>query len=295
MNTPDSTAFRRPMSLVAAAALVLVPAALPLDPRPAAPSEGIARILVTNDDGWDADGLAALVTSLAGMAEVVVCAPLENRSGASHSTEILRGDHGLRRVEVPGASHAWAVEGTPSDAVTFGLACFAGERGFDLVVSGVNAGANVGEISHYSGTVGAAMEAAGQGYTAIAVSQEAPTDFEAAARFTARLARRVLARRAPEGVVYSVNVPRHRGEGPQPVVVAPMGGRYVRVESVQRFEDESGELRFRTELAFDREAPEGSDTAAYFSGAITVTPLRFDWTDRAALERVGGWELGEGG
>jgi broad specificity polyphosphatase/5'/3'-nucleotidase SurE len=96
-------------------------------------------------------------------------------------------------------------------------------------------------------------------------------------------------------VVYSVNVPRHRGEGPQPVVVAPMGGRYVRVESVQRFEDESGELRFRTELAFDREAPEGSDTAAYFSGAITVTPLRFDWTDRAALERVGGWELGEGG
>ncbi|MAF64578.1 MAG: 5'/3'-nucleotidase SurE [Planctomycetes bacterium] len=291
MKTLQRNPLRRPLALTAVTALALLPAARWSAPASAQAGEEAARILVTNDDGWDSDGLAALVASLMKLGEVVVCAPLQNRSGASHSAEIFRGEHALREVTVEGASEAWAVDGTPSDAVTFALTSLGGERGFDLVVSGINAGANVGEVAHYSGTVGAALEAVGLGVAAIAVSQEAPRGFADTARFTADLARRLLTEGADAGVVYSVNVPRHRAEGPQPVAVAPMGGRFLRVAGVRISDPVDGQSSFRAELEFGREAPEGSDTRAFFAGAITITPLRFDWTDTASLERLRKWEL----
>jgi len=253
------------------------------------------RILVTNDDGWDAPGLKAVVAALAEVGEVVVCAPSDNRSGASHSTEVLGGEHEARPTQVEGAAQAWAVEGTPSDSVSFGVLGLGAERGFDLVVSGINSGPNVGEVAHYSGTVGAGMEAVGLGVAAIAVSQSDRRDYEPAARFTARLARKLLSEGAAPGVLLSVNVPSFEGDGDetQPVVVAPMGGRFLKLRGFSNKEQDDGSLRFRARLGFNRDAPEGSDTAAFLSGAITVTPLRFDWTDSAELERVAGWGLGE--
>lgn len=290
---PHRTRSTRSLLSFGAAALVLLPASQDPGSKPPEPAAPTVRVLVTNDDGWQSAGLASVVAALAELGEVVVCAPLENRSGASHSATIFRGEHALREVEVAGASEAWAVDGTPSDAVTFGLLGLGGERGFDLVVSGINAGPNVGEVAHYSGTVGAAMEAVGLGVPAIAVSQEALRDFADSARFTVSLARRLLAEGADRGVVYSINVPRHRAEGPQSVLVAPMGGRFLQVERVRTSTEAGGRRTFRAVLGFDSEAPEGSDTQAFLSGAITVTPLRFDWTDEAALQRLRGWKLGE--
>jgi 5'-nucleotidase len=260
------------------------------EPSQEAPSQSV-RILVTNDDGWESAGLAAVVRALGELGEVVVSAPSENRSGSSQSTIVLRGEHIARQVEIEGASEAWSLEGTPADAAAFGILALGGERGFDLVVSGINAGANVGEVAHYSGTVGAAMEAVGLGVPAIAVSQQDPRESGRAARFTLQLARRILSEGADPGVVYAVNVPRHRGEGVQPVVVAPMGGRYLRVRGFRLKELEDGSFGVRATIGFERTAPEGTDTAAYQAGAIAVTPLHFNWTHEAASERMAEWGL----
>jgi 5'-nucleotidase len=257
-----------------------------------APQEEPARplILVTNDDGFDSPGLAALVAALSEVGEVVVSAPDGNRSGASLSTVILRGEHGVRRAELGGAAEAWAVDATPADACAFGVLHLGGERGFDLVVSGINAGPNVGSLSHYSGTVGAAMDAAGRGHLAMAVSQADYRRPGPAAEFAAAFARRLLNAGGEAGVVYNVNVPMHRGEGAQPVVVAPMGGQMLELVGVELGELKDGAGTFSMQLRIPGAAPAGSDLEAFYAGAITITPLRYDWTARSEVERLSSWD-----
>ena len=140
------------------------------------------RILVTNDDGIETAGIHTLAESLRSVAdEVVVVAPDGNRSGSSQA---ISGEPLVVREFWDGSrSLGYGVSGFPADAVRFGLIELGGDQGFDLVVSGINVGSNVGNVSHLSGTVGAAMEAIFQGVPAIAVSQEAgDTNYTLAAR-----------------------------------------------------------------------------------------------------------------
>src|SRR5690606_32640490 len=116
-------------------------------------------ILVSNDDGVQSEGIAALAAELSTFADVVVVAPDDNESGASHRSVIRTQITTLSRVERDGQFFGYSVNASPADAVKFGLLHFGAERPFDLVVSGINNGANVGQIAHTSGTVGAAMEA----------------------------------------------------------------------------------------------------------------------------------------
>jgi 5'-nucleotidase len=199
----------------------------------------------------------------------------------------------VERREVEGASVAWAVDGSPSDCVAFGIRHLGVERPFDLVVSGINGGNNVGEVAHYSGTVGAAMEGAIQGVPSMAVSMQrgrGAEHFELAADFAVAFATRLLAEEADATVVYSINVPSPDAAEIKGVVVAPMGGLYIHVPAFQVAEAE-GQLHARAQARYASEYPAGSDSAAYFAGNITVTPLRLDTTDYGKIEELGTWGL----
>lgn len=270
-------------------ASLMPPATLAQDEASALPPW---RILVTNDDGIGTKALAQLVAALGEHAEVVVCAPDGNRSGSSQSVNAWTKSMAVETAEVEGASLAVAVGGSPADAVAYGLLELGKERPFDLVVSGINVGANVGELSHYSGTVGAAMEAVYRGVPAIAVSQGGRTrDYAFSARFTANFVTQLRAHGTRPGVVYSINVPGVPEPERKGVALRPMGGSYLVLRGWTERKTESGKPGAVAKLGLVRSAPAGSDSEAYGQGYVTVTPLQFDWTDRAALLELGDWDL----
>ena len=256
------------------------------------------RILVTNDDGWDAPGLTALAEALAALGEVVVSAPLVNQSGSSQSLGSLSRGIDVRSVEIAGATEAWAVDATPAGATTFGLRELGRDRPFDLVVSGINRGANVGDVSHNSGTVGAAMQAAMIGTPSIAASLDARSnEYRSAARYTAAVAEAALAQGLPPGLVLSINVPAAATTGDADVVVLPMGGAYLAFEDFEKLSDRDGVTTWRPRRRIVRSVEEavgqprfaGRDTEAYLDGKVTVTPLLFDWTAGDELDWVRSW------
>lgn len=247
------------------------------------------RVLVTNDDGINSPLLGPLVRELSRRPEieVVVSAPEENQSGSSQSS--IGRTLVVTPATIEGASAAYAVRGKPADAVRFGIVELGKEKDFDLVISGINRGANVGEVSHLSGTVGAAMEAVYQGVPAIAVSQEVrDVDTETSAKFVAQLATLYKDKGAPEGVVISINIPAGDLAG---VAIRPMGDSYLKASAYHL--QEEGEAQLSYELEFSRVAADNprTDTYAYQQRYITITPLKFDWTAYEFLEQARNWNL----
>lgn len=164
-------------------------------------------ILLTNDDGIEAIGLHELERTLSPLGQIFTVAPLLERSGASHSISVRRGLR-CEKMAKDGNENRWAVDGTPADCV---IAAMSHLVVFPpaLVVSGINHGGNMGRNIHYSGTVGAASEAALHGIPAIAMSlcSKPPSDFAPTAKLAARIAERLLTTRMPEGTILNVNVP----------------------------------------------------------------------------------------
>lgn len=278
------------MKILPLLALLCLPCAAWLQ-EPAAPGAaaggGPWRILVTNDDGVDSPHLAALVRELDALGEVVVSAPARNRSGSSRSTEMFGGPLALARIELAGADAAWSLDGTPADACAFGAVHLAGERGFDLVVSGINGGANVGEFAYISGTIGAALEGAAHGIPAVAVSMDARADAALAARYAADFARALLERGADPAIVYTINVPRGAAAGPEGAAAGAVGPAPAVVQSFEIAEDGASA---RARLGLRAQPPAaGTDSAAYAAGRISVAALRRDWTDAAALAALAEW------
>lgn len=256
------------------------------------PEADALRILIVNDDGIDTPGIAALVKAFAPMGEVIVAAPDGNRSGASQSSHVFSEIMVAAPREMDGATEAWALSGTPADCAAYGVIALGGERGFDLLVSGINRGSNVGEVAHYSGTVGAAVEGGMRGIPSIAISEDSRIqDHSVSAEFTARFAAKLLEEGGSPGVIYSINVPSAEPKG---VKVAPMGGLYLAIESFARKDEEDGTHKAKARIQWNRNPPPGTDTAAYMEGYISVAPLRVDWTDHALLEEVAGWGLSLG-
>ncbi len=236
------------------------------------------RILVTNDDGIAAPGLRALAEALAPLGEVVVCAPEREQSCAGHAITLHKPLR-LKPTELDGlAVEAYACSGTPADCVALGR--YGEPRPPDLVVSGINAGANLGEEVYYSGTVAAAMEACLQGLRALAVSVTAyhDCDFSAAADFVRRFAPLYAEAAAPEGVLLNVNVPSLSPAQIVGVQTTRLGRRaYSNV--LERRQDPRGRPYFwyhgeATEL----DSADGTDIAAIQAQMISVTPVRFDVT-----------------
>ena len=249
------------------------------------------RILVTNDDGVESTGIQTLAEALRAIADVVVIAPDGNQSGSSHAS--AGGPLSVREHRDGDQFFGYGVSGFPADAVRFGLLELGRTRGFDLVVSGINQGANVGDVAHLSGTVGAAMEAVYLGVPAIAVSQETGLiNYQVSAAFTVSLVEQWTRRSMPERVVLSVNVPSDVASEIVGVAAVPMGGSYLRTAGYERQDNTQGIpglYRARRERHSDF-SPD-TDSHAYDEGFITVTPLRFDWTAEAMLATIDGWRL----
>ena len=241
-------------------------------------------ILVTNDDGVHAPGLGALAVALESLGDVIVVAPDRNNSGASHKITL---QHPLRSIEI--RPDWWQVEGSPADCVYLAVHEHLPRRP-DLCVSGINAGPNLSFDVHYSGTVGAAFEAALMGVKAIAVSCVTPQDgYDWSARFAATLASRVLQDGLPTDTILNVNVPA--GE-PEDFQMTFLGHRVFK-HAVHRRDDPRGAPYFWVGgVPAPPRKMMGSDCTAVEQGLISVTPLTVDITNARAIRgELSDWVL----
>ena len=244
------------------------------------------RILIANDDGYLAPGLAALVKACEGLGELDVVAPEQNASGTSNSLTLGR------PLTVHTAANGFLyVNGTPSDCVHLALTGVLPQRP-DLVVSGINNGANMGDDTLYSGTVAAAMEGFLFGIPAIAFSQVTKGwgELDAAARVARQVIEQVLRDPPKSGPwLLNVNIPNRADADRLPRVVTRLGRRHAS-EPLIRQTSPRGETMYWIGPAGDaREAGPGTDFHATANGQVSVTPLQVDLTDHAALSHWGGW------
>ena len=253
------------------------------------PSEPF-HILLTNDDGIGSPGLQVLAEALRAVGEVHVVAPCGERSGSSASV-LLRQEIELREVRRDGVMLGRCVDATPAGAVLFAITTLAPDTGFDLVVSGINRGANVGDLSHMSGTVGGAMTGAFYGVPAVAASLgSGRSTYEYPARFVTAFVEELKQRPAMPGIVFSINVPNLPEADIGGVTIAEMGGSYMRF-TYEEVEGEGDSRHFRPNIQLETAFPDGSDTEAFMNGMITITPMVFDWTAHSLVDQLRGWSL----
>jgi 5'-nucleotidase len=240
------------------------------------------KILISNDDGYRAPGIVALHDALRDIAEVEVVAPEHNNSAKSNALTL----HQPLYVH-PGASDVRYVNGTPADCVHIALTGLLGYRP-DLVVSGINNGANMGDDTIYSGTVGAAMEGYLFGIPAIAFSQveKGWSHLDAAARTARELVQQVIAQgllTRPHPFLLNVNIPNRPYEQLGPLQVCRLGRRHA-AEGVISQPSPRGDTMYWIGAAGD--GADGTDFHAAAQGCISITPLQVDLTDHDAL---GAW------
>jgi 5'-nucleotidase len=258
------------------------------------------RLLLTNDDGISAPGLQAARRALRALegVEVDVIAPDSNRSATARSIT-TRAPLTVEEVEFGDGDVGYATDGTPVDCVRFAELGLVGHRP-DLIVSGINHGANLGDDITYSGTVAAAFEGIVLGIPAVAVSQQSSGggmgyvsgrfDFALAAPFVAELVRCLIAEPMPPATLINVNCPA--GE-PRGVEVTRLGKRIYNDE-LKLVGEDSEDGRKRYEIYGWQpgyEEIEGTDLHAVAQGRIAVTPIHFDLTDHGGLERLRGWDF----
>jgi len=259
------------------------------------------RVLLTNDDGIEAEGLQTLRSALLAVdgIELAVIAPDGNRSAMARSITTRR-PLWVQEVDFEDGTVGYATDGTPVDCVR--LANLGLIEGFqaELVVSGINHGSNLGDDITYSGTVAAALEAIVLGLPGIAVSQQSSAreldfrvgtafEFETAASFTARLVAELERTPLPAGTLLNINVPCPPPTG---VEVARLGKRVYRDELALIDEDHVGRRQYRIygDASFERDET-GTDLAAVAQGKIAVTPVHFDLTDREGLSVLQRYDL----
>jgi 5'-nucleotidase len=251
------------------------------------------RILVTNDDGIEAEGLHALVRACEAVGQVTVVAPHYDRSASGHSITLHKPLR-VAQAKIPGSrAEAWAATGTPADCVVlavYGLL----PAPPDVVLCGINLGPNIGHDLTYSGTVSGAMEAAILGIPAIAVSLDAERDphYEVAAAFAAALAREVFRRGMPADALLNVNVPNLGFGQIRGVRVTRQSARRYR-SRLERRTDPRGRPYYwiAGERTASEEAEPGTDSHALSQGYVSVTPLQMDLTHPQLLSAMAAWEL----
>ena len=247
----------------------------------------IVKILLSNDDGYQAEGLAALERAVRSLGPVTIVAPDRNRSGASNSLTL---DTPIRASRY--ADDSYYCNGTPTDCVHVAISgLFDFEH--DIVVSGVNDGANLGDDTLYSGTVAAAGEGRFLGLPAIAVSlcvePGSPRNFASAARIAAELVTRMTRSPLQEAVILNVNVPDLPDGALRGVKVTRLGNRH-RSERAVRAQDPRGRDGYWVGSAgASQDAGPGTDFHAIASGYASITPLQIDLTRHAAIPELERW------
>jgi 5'-nucleotidase len=270
-------------------------------PADAAPRIARVRVLLTNDDGISAPGLQAARRALREIddVDVDVIAPDSNRSATARSIT-TRSPLVVEEVEFGDGDRGFATDGTPVDCVRFAELGLVGHRP-DLIVSGINHGANLGDDITYSGTVAAAFEGIVLGIPAVAISQQSSGggmgyvsgrfEFGVAAAFIAQLVAELRTEPMPPKTLINVNCPA--GE-PAGIEVTKLGKRVYNDELKLVSEDEDGRRHYEIygwQPGF--EELDGTDLMAVSQKRIAVTPIHFDLTDHGGLERLRGWRFEE--
>jgi 5'-nucleotidase len=249
----------------------------------------MTHILLTNDDGIHAEGLRVLAAAFEGFATVSIVAPSREQSGTAQALT-LRQPIICNQV----AEREWAIDGTPADCVIVAMHKLLPEPP-DLVLSGINHGANLGENAYYSGTVGAAREAALHHVPAVAMSlcSKAPkVSFEPAARVARQAAELILKEGMPDQVLLNVNVPEPWAGG----VKFTRQSKKITRNQLHEGKDPRGRIYFWLyEQKIDKDVEPDTDYAAVFDGNVSVTPLHLDPTDTKSLKQLAHWAKALGG
>ena len=249
------------------------------------------HILVTNDDGVAAPGLAALAEAMRGLGRVTVLAPDRNWSASGH-VKTLHKPLRVKQAQTCDGAEALACDGAPSDCVALAFLGVVEEK-IDLVVSGINPHPNLSHDVTYSGTVTAALEAALGGVPGIAVSMDTPAhaDFDVAASVAVTVARAVVEKGMPAQTVLNVNVPGRPAGELKGFQITRQGQRVYRDELVERA-DPRGRPYYWIGGEFPTGVEEaGTDFAALAEGCVSITPLHLDLTAHAALAQLREWKL----
>lgn len=243
------------------------------------------RILLSNDDGYFAPGLGVLAQTLAAHADITVVAPERDRSGASNSLTL---DRPLMLRQAP--SGFYYVNGTPTDCVHLAVTGMLDHLP-DMVISGINHGANMGDDTIYSGTVAAATEGYLLGIPSIAVSlaNHNAQHFDSAARVVADLVQRIQAQPPSEPMLLNVNVPDRAWDDLQGLAVTRLGKRH-KAESVVKTTNPRGQTVYWVGAAgAAQDAGEGTDFHAVANGWVSITPLQMDLTRFSQMDSVNAW------
>jgi len=244
-------------------------------------------ILLTNDDGYQAEGIKALRRSLGGLGRLVTVAPDRDRSGASHSLTVARP---LRVKKI--SRDFYCVDGTPTDAVMVAVYCLLGKPP-DLVISGINDGANMGEDVTYSGTVAAAIEGTLLGIPSLAISLvgNGRRDYGTAVAFAKKIARAVIKYGLPEGVLLNINVPSSKKASAAKFAVTRLGKRIYEDVITEKI-DPRGQSYYwiAGRVKITGRGPD-TDYGAIDKKLISVTPLSIDTTALGFIEDLKRWKL----
>ena len=245
------------------------------------------HILITNDDGIFAPGITALAEALQQIAKVSVIAPDQNRSGVSRAFTL---EYPLRVMHTPVGW--WQLNGTPADCVKLALGGFLNDQP-DMVVSGINAGANLGDDILYSGTVGGAMEGRFLKYPPIAISATAHRHdqmyYETAARVACELVQKIVREKADPSLIFNVNVPSIPFDELQGYQITRQGDRHLSEPMLASEDGRGRRIYWLGESGKIKDGSEGTDFHAVHSNKVSVTPLQIDLTAHREIEKVRQW------
>ncbi len=244
------------------------------------------HLLISNDDGFHAPGIKVLADRLAQIAKITVVAPSSNRSGASNSLTL---DGPIRVLEM--AEGQYKLSGTPTDCVHIALTGML-DKDPDMVVSGINDGANLGDDVLYSGTVAAAMEGRFLGLPAVAISlvwDQGEWNYQAAAEAAALIVQKLRTDPLPADTILNVNVPNLAWKDIKGFEVTRLGHRH-RAEAAVPMHDPRGRLHYWIGGPGEEEdSGPGTDFDAVKRGFVSITPIHIDLTRYQALEQVSSW------
>lgn len=246
------------------------------------------RILLTNDDGYHSDGIMAAVAALNKSHEVVIVAPDREQSASSHSLTLNRP---LRLHKID--KHYYATDGTPTDCVMLAIHMLFKKQRPDMIISGINHGANMGDDVTYSGTVAAAIEGSILRIPSMAVSManyEPGTPMTRAARFLARLVGAVASMDLDPTTFLNVNLPRDNGRPYKDYAITELGFRHYK-DIVITKTDPRGKPYYWIGGRAKWKTTKGSDFEAVNRGIVSISPLKVNFTDIATLKKLAEMKL----
>lgn len=249
------------------------------------------HFLVTNDDGVFADGLAALVNELKKIAEITVVAPDRERSAVGHALTFFNPLR-VQTIKQDKKVIVYSSDGTPSDCILLGIYDLM-PRKPDLVISGINRGANMGDDVTYSGTVSAAMEGIIHGVPSFAISLAAFSEvyYDYAASFARKLAKSIVKYGLPPRTFLNVNVPNVPDEKIQGLEITKQGESIYDQRLIKRMDPRGIEYYWITGALPTGEAEEGTDFKAVYENKVSITPIQLNMTNHDLIEEIKKWEI----